>query len=122
MTPAAPSPVQANPHAHQITSWRSVLLWPLAALFHLWGRTLRIEISPADRALATALERNSIAVDVVGPSGLPTRPELYQGYDSIILNDINAANTTPANHERKRIMNLPRKTDPRKRTTADRRR
>ena len=45
-----------------------------------------------DRALATALERNSIVVDVVGPSGLPTRPEQYQGYDSIILNDINAAN------------------------------
>ena len=45
-----------------------------------------------DRALVTALERNSISVDLVGPSGLPTRPELYQGYDSIILNDINAAN------------------------------
>jgi hypothetical protein len=44
-----------------------------------------------DRALATALERNSILVDLVGPSGLPTRPEQYQAYDSIILNDINAA-------------------------------
>lgn len=45
-----------------------------------------------DRALATALQRNSIAVDLVGPNGLPSRPEQYQGYDSIILNDINAAN------------------------------
>ena len=45
-----------------------------------------------DRALATALERSNILVDVVGPSGLPTRPEQYQNYDSIILNDINAAN------------------------------
>ena len=45
-----------------------------------------------DRALATALERNSISVDLVGPSGLPTRPEQYQGYEAIILNDINAAN------------------------------
>jgi lysophospholipid acyltransferase (LPLAT)-like uncharacterized protein len=50
--PSAP----ANPHAHQITSWRSILLWPLAALFHLWGRTLRIEIDEADRRLATRAE------------------------------------------------------------------
>lgn len=47
---------------------------------------------PQDKALATALMSQSIAVDLVGPSGLPTRPEFYQGYDSIILNDINAAN------------------------------
>ncbi|MBS1727841.1 MAG: VWA domain-containing protein [Armatimonadetes bacterium] len=45
-----------------------------------------------DQALATALQRQSIAVDLVGPSNLPTRPEQYQAYDSIILNDINAAN------------------------------
>lgn len=45
-----------------------------------------------DKALATALQSQSIAVDLVGPSGLPTRPEQYQAYDSIILNDINAAN------------------------------
>jgi Ca-activated chloride channel family protein len=49
-----------------------------------------------DVALATALRRNSISVDVVGPSGLPTRPEQYQAYDSIILNDINAANVPDA--------------------------
>jgi lysophospholipid acyltransferase (LPLAT)-like uncharacterized protein len=54
VTPAASTP--DNPHAHRITSWRSVLLWPLAGLFHLWGRTLRIEISPADLALATAAD------------------------------------------------------------------
>lgn len=53
---AANGPAPANPHAHQITSWRSVLLWPLAGLFHLWGRTLRIEITPADRQLATRAE------------------------------------------------------------------
>ncbi|MEI8282908.1 MAG: VWA domain-containing protein, partial [Armatimonadota bacterium] len=52
--------------------------------------------NPADRALATALERNSISVDLVGPTGLPTRPEQYQSYDSIILNDINAANVPDA--------------------------
>jgi lysophospholipid acyltransferase (LPLAT)-like uncharacterized protein len=54
VTPAAPTP--ENPHAHRITSWRSVLLWPLAGLFHLWGRTLRIHVAPADLALATAAD------------------------------------------------------------------
>lgn len=51
---------------------------------------------PKDTALATALQQGSISVDLVGPAGLPSRPEQYQAYDSIILNDINAANVPDA--------------------------
>jgi lysophospholipid acyltransferase (LPLAT)-like uncharacterized protein len=33
---------------HGIDGWRRVLLWPLAVLVRLWGRSLRMETSPQD--------------------------------------------------------------------------
>lgn len=44
--------------------------------------------------LASALSQQGISVQVTGPSGVPTRPEDFQQYDAVILNDLNAANTT----------------------------
>jgi lysophospholipid acyltransferase (LPLAT)-like uncharacterized protein len=38
---------------HGIAGWRRVVLWPLALLVRLWGRSLRFEISPADLANIT---------------------------------------------------------------------
>ncbi len=35
---------------HEISGWRRALLWPLALLMKLWGRSLRFEIEPADLA------------------------------------------------------------------------
>ena len=33
---------------HGIAGWRRVLLWPLAVLVRLWGRSLRMETTPQD--------------------------------------------------------------------------
>lgn len=65
-----------------------------AGFINVRGRpkVLVVQNRTDDRALAIALGSQSIAVDLVGPGGLPTRPEQYQAYDSIILNDVNAAN------------------------------
>lgn len=38
---------------HGIAGWRRVLVWPLAVLVRLWGRSLRFEVAPADRANIT---------------------------------------------------------------------
>ena len=45
--PSAPAAIR------EISGWRSALLWPLALLVKLWGRSLRFEISPADLAAYT---------------------------------------------------------------------
>ncbi len=65
-----------------------------AGFINVQGRPkiLVAQNKPNELALATALRSQSIDVDVVGPAGLPTRPEQYQAYQAIILNDINAAN------------------------------
>jgi lysophospholipid acyltransferase (LPLAT)-like uncharacterized protein len=36
-----------------IAGWRRIVLWPLALLVRLWGRSLRFEIAPADLANIT---------------------------------------------------------------------
>lgn len=46
--------------------------------------------------LADALQKQGIAVDLVGPSGLPVRPEEYQNYDAVIFNDLNAEFVHPS--------------------------
>jgi lysophospholipid acyltransferase (LPLAT)-like uncharacterized protein len=38
---------------HGIAGWRRVVLWPLALLVRLWGRSLRFEVAPADLANMT---------------------------------------------------------------------
>lgn len=58
-------------------------------------RVLLIQEDPSELALAKALQAKSIAPDVVGPTGIPTRAESLQSYEAVILNDINAMNFTP---------------------------
>lgn len=53
----------------------------------------RILVAQQDKnrtELRNALEKQGLAVDLVLPSGLPTRPEEYQNYDAIVFNDLNA--------------------------------
>jgi lysophospholipid acyltransferase (LPLAT)-like uncharacterized protein len=38
---------------HEISGWRRAILWPLALLLKLWGRSLRFELSPEDLAAYT---------------------------------------------------------------------
>jgi lysophospholipid acyltransferase (LPLAT)-like uncharacterized protein len=45
------SDASANPDAgqvHGIAGWRRLVVWPLAVLVRLWGRSLRFEIAPDD--------------------------------------------------------------------------
>jgi hypothetical protein len=42
---------------HGIAGWRRVLLWPLALLVRLWGRSLRFEVAPADLANITRRDK-----------------------------------------------------------------
>lgn len=44
--------------------------------------------------LAEALRKQNLVVDVRGPGGVPVRPEEFQAYDVIVLNDLNAMNVT----------------------------
>lgn len=49
-------------HAHGIAGWRRAVLWPLCALLRVWGRTLRFEISEADRVYLESREGPVILV------------------------------------------------------------
>ncbi len=49
-------------HVHGIAGWRRAVLWPLCALLRVWGRTLRFEISEADRRLLEPAEGPRIIV------------------------------------------------------------
>lgn len=59
-------------------------------------RILILQQNPAKSILAEALKKNGLLADVVGPAGIPARPEDLQAYDAMILNDINADTFTPA--------------------------
>ena len=56
--PGSVSPTDENPDSgtdqvHGIAGWRRVLVWPLALLVRLWGRSLRFEVAPTDLANIT---------------------------------------------------------------------
>ena len=38
---------------HEISGWRRVVLWPLAFVLNVWGRSLRFDVTPADYARYT---------------------------------------------------------------------
>lgn len=63
-----------------------------AGFINVKGRPkiLLIQSRTDEQALFSALNRNGIAVDLVGPSSIPSRFEQLQAYDSIIFNDVNA--------------------------------
>jgi lysophospholipid acyltransferase (LPLAT)-like uncharacterized protein len=48
MSANAPPPSPPPRRIHEIAGWRRVLLWPLAVLLRLWGRSLRFETAPDD--------------------------------------------------------------------------
>lgn len=54
-------------------------------------KVLVAQSNPADRTLAEALAEKGITVDLVGPGGVPARPEDLQVYDAVLFNDINAS-------------------------------
>lgn len=59
----------------------------------------RILVAQADgkhHELADALEKQGILVDLVGPAGVPIRPEEYQNYDAVVFNDLNAEYIHPS--------------------------
>lgn len=58
-------------------------------------RVLVVQGDTRHNELATALEKQGIAADVVGPAGLPVRPEEYQNYDAVLFNDLNAEYVHP---------------------------
>lgn len=50
-TPPNPSTAATSPaDVNEIVGWRRVALWPLAILLKLWGRSLRFDETPQDRA------------------------------------------------------------------------
>ena len=57
-------------------------------------RILILQESTKDTTLSSALARNGIATDVLGPASIPTKAEDLQVYDAIVFNDINAYNFT----------------------------
>lgn len=67
-----------------------------AAFVNLKGRpkVLMVQGDTTRLELATALSEQGITIQVAGASGMPTRPEEFQQYDAVILNDFNAAATT----------------------------
>ena len=48
--PASPAPADpaGRPVVNRVFGWRRLVLWPLALLVRLWGRTLRFETTPED--------------------------------------------------------------------------
>lgn len=58
-------------------------------------RILIVQGRPERQELANSLRNQNLVVDVRGPGGVPVRPEEFQNYDVVVLNDLNAAGVTP---------------------------
>lgn len=58
-------------------------------------RILIVQGKPERQELANALRQQNLQVEVRGPGGVPVRPEEFQNYDVVVLNDLNAAGVTP---------------------------
>ncbi len=58
-------------------------------------RVLVVQGNPARTELVNALREQNLAVDLRGPGGVPVRPEEFQAYDVVVLNDLNAQGVTP---------------------------
>jgi hypothetical protein len=68
------------PVVHTISGWRRLLLWPLGLLLRAWSRSLRFEISDADR---TAFERKDRPLAfVLWHNRLFLSPECFRRYRS----------------------------------------
>lgn len=52
------------------------------------------------RDLADAIAEKGIDVELVGPGGLPARPEDFQNFDAVIFNDLNASTITESQMQR----------------------
>lgn len=63
---------------HGIAGWRRVVLWPLVALLRLWGRTLRVEVAPEDRAFLEP--RADPVIFVLWHNRLFAVPEIFRRY------------------------------------------
>lgn len=48
LSPPDPRSASAADPVQGIAGWRRAVVWPLAALVRLWGRTLRFEVAPED--------------------------------------------------------------------------
>src|SRR5581483_5309426 len=75
---AGPTPPRPSAVIHQISGWRRLVLWPLAALLKLWGRTLRFDTPPADLAVYT--KRDEPVTFVVWHNRLFLTPEIFRRY------------------------------------------
>ncbi|HRI43331.1 MAG TPA: VWA domain-containing protein [Fimbriimonadaceae bacterium] len=56
-----------------------------------------------DRVLADAIAEKGIDVELVGPGGLPARPEDFQNFDAVIFNDLNASTITESQMRRVQV-------------------
>jgi len=79
---SASAPAAATPAAsrivHQISGWRRALLWPLAFLLRLWGRTLRFDVTPEE--LRNVTKRDEPVAFVVWHNRLFLTPEIFRRY------------------------------------------
>jgi uncharacterized membrane protein len=57
-------------------------------------KVLILQQDPKETTLADSLRKNGISVDLGGPASVPSKPEDFQIYDAILLNDINASTLT----------------------------
>jgi uncharacterized membrane protein len=72
-----------------------------AAFVNVRGKpkVLMLQNDSSQTALKKALMGQGITVDMYGPEGIPSKAEEYQGYDAVILNDINAQYFVPRQME-----------------------
>jgi Ca-activated chloride channel homolog len=57
-------------------------------------RVLVLQSKPQVGPLVEALRKNGIDTELGGPGSIPTKPEDFQAYDAVILNDLNADGVT----------------------------
>lgn len=68
----------SSPLVNEVTGWRWLLIWLLAALLRIWCRTLRFEVSAADRERLT---KSDVPVAVVlWHNRLFLSPEFFRRY------------------------------------------
>ncbi|PTY01239.1 hypothetical protein DB354_00360 [Opitutus sp. ER46] len=73
-----PPPAKPDSVVHEISGWRRLVLWPLAMLLQLWGRTLRFEIDEDARRAIT--KRDVPIAFILWHNRLFLAPEIYRRY------------------------------------------
>jgi hypothetical protein len=78
LSPTDPGTETIPSQIHGLAGWRRMVVWPLAVLVRLWGRSLRFEVSPED--LRNITKRDEPVAIILWHNRLFMAAEIYRRF------------------------------------------